>query len=76
MMLHLEPRLVVWKRFISFGCFSGSVLLTESLFMSEDVPLSGSDRPCGLVVTALPHNCLHSTRDPDQARALTELHIS
>lgn len=64
MMLHLEPRLVVWKRFVSFGWLSGSVLLTRSLFMSEDVSLGGSDRQCGLVVRALPPNCLDSTHDP------------
>lgn len=67
MMLHLEPRLVVWKRFVSFGWLSGSVLLTRSLYMSEDVSLSGSDRQRGLVVRALPHNCLDSTHDPIQA---------
>lgn len=36
-MLQFEPRLVVWKRFVSFGWLSGSVLLTRSLLMSEDV---------------------------------------
>lgn len=63
-MLHLEPRLVVWKRFVSFGWFSGSVLLARSLFMSEDVSLGRSDRQCGIVVRALPCNCLDSTHDP------------
>jgi len=67
MMLHLNPRLVVWKRFVSFGRLSGSVLLTRSLYMSDDVPLSGSDRQCGFVVRALPRNCLDSIHDPIQA---------
>lgn len=64
MMLHLEPRLVVWKRSVSFGWLSGPVLLTRSLFKSKDVYLGQSDRQCGLVVRALPCNCLDFTHDP------------
>lgn len=63
-MMHLVPRIVVWKRFVYSGCFSGSEELITSLFMSEDVPFGGCDRQCVLVVRALPPSCPDSIHDP------------
>lgn len=63
-MMHLVPRIVVWKRFVNFGWFSGSEQLITSLFMSEDVSFGGYDRQCVVVVGVLPPNCPDSIHDP------------
>ena len=64
-MMHLVPRIVVWKRFVNFGWFSGSdEQLITSLFMSEDASFGGCDRQCVLVGRVLPPNCPDSIHDP------------